>query len=96
MAKSVSEVMGGILCCMEDHYNDHWCDDCPYEHDFNCKNVLHNDISYWAKMGKLELGKDGVWQPVGCNSLPKQKSKRKNGRRYSDGERRNNRHYEEE
>lgn len=95
MAKSISEVMGGIFCCMENHYGDPWCDDCPYEHVFDCRNILHNDITYWAKLGKLELASDGSWQLV-KNNIPKQKSKRKNGRRYSDGERRNNRHYEEE
>lgn len=95
MAKSINEVMGGIFCCMESyHQDDPWCDDCPYEQTFDCKNTLRNDITYWAKLGKLELGKDGIWQPAGClNNISKPKTKRKNGRRYSD-ERRNNRQYE--
>ena len=95
MAKSISEVIGGIFCCMEGHYAEEpWCNDCPYENIYDCKNVLQSDITYWAKLGKLELGQNGIWQEVGGGYNPKPKSKRKNGRRYFDGERRNSRQYE--
>ena len=95
MAKSVREVMGGIFCCIEQK-DKPWCDDCPYEHVYNCRNILRSDISYWAALGKMELGKDGIWQPKGSDVSPKRKDKRKHGRRYFSEERRNNRSYESE
>lgn len=94
MAKSVSKVIGGLFCC--NGQSKPWCDDCPYEGVYNCKNILWNDVSYWASLGKMEIGKDGNWQAAGVDGPPKQKNKRKNGRRYSDGERRNQRQYGDE
>jgi len=94
MAKSVRKVIGGLFCCNES--GKPWCNDCPYEGVYDCKNVLRNDISYWASLGKLEIGKDGNWQETGVDAPPKQKKKRKNGRRYFNNERRNQRQYGDE
>ena len=91
MAKSVSHVIGGIFCCIEPP--EPWCRDCPYEGVYDCKNILRNDISYWAQQGKLKLGKNGTYE-IAESGEPKVKTKRKNGRRYSDGERRKGRHEE--
>ena len=89
MAKSLEQVLRGIFCCIDSP--EAKCDDCTYRSVYDCKNVLRNDISYWAKAGELEICKDGSF---GLANIPekKVKCKRKNGRRYSDGERRKGRH----
>jgi len=86
---NIRKVIGGIFCCIEPA--EPYCNDCPYESVYDCKNILRNDISYWAKLGKLKIGENGVYEITG-DSRPKVKTKRKNGRRYSDGERRKGRH----
>ena len=89
MAKAVMKVVGGIQCCIEPP--EPWCDDCPYEGVYDCRNALRNDISYWAITGKLKLGNSGIYE-VTEEQKKVVKTKRKNGRRYSDGERRKGRH----
>ena len=96
MAKSVKEVMGGIFCCMEQEDDNPWCNDCPYENIFNCKNILRNDIAYHVMTGKLEVGDDGKWQLAGCDKPPKRKEKRKHGKRYFDGKKHQNHGYEDD
>lgn len=92
MAKSVNKVLGGIFCCHQ-HQPKPWCDDCPYEQVYDCRNILQNDISYWAQKGKLEVGFDGVWGLKAEYSHPKNKRK---GRRFVDEERRPNTRWVEE
>lgn len=91
MAKTLDETVGGIFCCQIPRV-DPWCNDCPYERVKNCREELQNDISYWASKKKLVVGSEGTYC-LKIDDIPQQKSKRKNGRRYSDGERRNNRQY---
>ena len=90
MAERLENVVEGIFSCM--NLVIPRCENCPYYRGYaNCKESLRDDISYWAKLGKLKLGTDGVYHPADIPEK-KVKTKRKNGRRYFDGERRSGRH----
>ena len=87
--KSLREVLWGSSCCMQ--YSEPLCHSCGYKGLHDCKEFLHNDICIMLEQGRIRMSNDGLYEPVDMETIKKVKTKRKNGRRYSDGERRKGR-----
>ena len=49
-------------------------------------------LSARREQGRIRISSDGLYEPADMETTKKVKTKRKNGRRYSDGERRKGRH----
>lgn len=73
-------------------YDEPLCYSCAYKGIKDCSEVLHDDIYAMLEQGRIRISSDGLYEPADMETTKKVKTKRKNGRRYSDGERRKGRH----
>jgi len=88
--KSIHDILWGSSCCMQ--YDEPLCYSCAYKGIKDCSEVLHDDIYAMLEQGRIRISSDGLYEPADMETMKKVKTKRKNGRRYSDGERRKGRH----